>query len=198
MAELRGNSEAQKMLLRAMLTNEFLGASAHMFSIEKDVAEITNTMVWVEANLALLKDSAFENRVHRKARRLVNEALDVVWARAVQGPTQMPASDFIDAVGDAEEDGRISADQLHRINDTDLILRAKRRSDRAPVWIAVEAAFTVGRWDIIRARASAVALWAVFGEEALAVAAGQCIDAADAERAEATGVTYLQVPPPRT
>lgn len=36
-AELRGNSETEQMLLRAMLTNEFLGVPAGMHGIEEDV-----------------------------------------------------------------------------------------------------------------------------------------------------------------
>ena len=54
-AELRGNSETEQMLLRAMLTNEFLGVPAGMHGIEEDVARITNRPGWTESNLALLK-----------------------------------------------------------------------------------------------------------------------------------------------
>ena len=40
-------------------------------------------------------------------------------------------------------------------------------------------------------------LRAVFGEDALPVVAGYGIDPIDAERAEAAGVDYLEVAPPR-
>ena len=40
-AELQANPEAQRLMLRALLTNEFLGMPARLDRIEKDVAEIT-------------------------------------------------------------------------------------------------------------------------------------------------------------
>ena len=39
-AELRANPDAQRLLLQALLTNEFLGVPARLDHIEKDVAEI--------------------------------------------------------------------------------------------------------------------------------------------------------------
>ena len=39
-AELQANPEAQRLLLRALLTNEFLGMPARMDRIEKDIAEL--------------------------------------------------------------------------------------------------------------------------------------------------------------
>ena len=40
-AELQANPEAQRLMLRVLLTNEFLGMPARLDRIEKDVAEIT-------------------------------------------------------------------------------------------------------------------------------------------------------------
>ena len=39
-AELRANPDAQRLLLQALLTNEFLGMPARLDRIEKDVAEL--------------------------------------------------------------------------------------------------------------------------------------------------------------
>ena len=39
-AELQASPEAQRLMLRALLTNEFLGMPAHLDAIEKDVAEL--------------------------------------------------------------------------------------------------------------------------------------------------------------
>ncbi len=39
-AELEANPVAQQMLLRAMLTNEFLGMPVRLRAIERDVAEL--------------------------------------------------------------------------------------------------------------------------------------------------------------
>ena len=38
--ELRANPDAQRLLLRTLLTNEFLGMPARLQNIEKDIAEL--------------------------------------------------------------------------------------------------------------------------------------------------------------
>ena len=47
-AELQANPAAQQMLLRAMLTNEFLGMPARLDAIERDVADITHRVTALE------------------------------------------------------------------------------------------------------------------------------------------------------
>lgn len=194
LAELRGNSEAQQMLLEAVLENEFEGVPACLYGIREDVAEITNRVGWDES--ISLADGDLEHRLHGRVAGLMRRVLEVRRARIIQAPTQGPTSGFLNEVESALEDGRITEGQEWRIDQTDFIIRAQRRADGVPVWIAIEASFTVRRKDVIRARASADALRAVFGAETLAVVAGYGIDAANAAQAEAAGVAYLQVPRP--
>ena len=210
-AELQASPEAQRLLLRALLTNEFLGVPARLDRIEKDVAElkvdvaqlktdmaeVKTTVDVLQIDVAWLKGSDLENRLHRKIGPLLSQALGLKRLAIVQAPVQIPASDFRDEIEDAVDDGRITDRQLARLNDTDAILHAQHRADRTLVWIAVEASHTVHGGDINRARASADALQAVFRTEAVAVATGYRISAANAERAKAAGVEYLEVSPPR-
>ena len=210
-AELQANPEAQRLLLRALLTNEFLGMPARLDRVEKDIAELKADVAELKTDVAELKadvaelktdvghlkGSDLEHRLHRKIRALTSRALEVRRPRVVQGPVQEPDKDFADQIEDALDGGRITDAQEVRIEATDFILRAQRRSDRAPVWIAVEASNKVRAGDIERVCASADALRAVFGVDAVAVVAGYGIDAPDAARAKAAGVRYLQVSPPR-
>ena len=210
-AELQANPEAQQMLLRAMLTNEFLGVPARLDRIEKDVAELKadvavlkTDMAEVKTNVArltkdvdFLKGSDLEHRLNRKIRALASQRLKLKGMEAIQTPGQWPNRDFFKAVEEALEDGRITAEQGSRIDATDFILSAQRSTDRVPVWVAIEASHTVHGSDINRARASADALRAVFRTDVVAVAAGYRIDAANTERAKAAGVAYLGVPPPQ-
>ena len=232
-AELQANPEAQRLLLRALLTNEFLGIPARLDRIEKDIAELKADVAQLKTDVAQLKTdvaelktdvaelktdvaelktdvaelktdvghlkgSDLEHRLHRRIRALISRALELRRPRVVQGPVQEPDKDFADQVEDALDGGRITDAQEARIEATDFILRAQRRNDRATVvWIAVEASNKVHAGDIERVRASADALRAVFGVDAVAVAAGYGIDAPDAARAKAAGVRYLQVSPPR-
>ena len=54
-AELQANPEAQRLLLRALLTNEFLGVPARLDRIEKDVAELKSDVAELKADVAELK-----------------------------------------------------------------------------------------------------------------------------------------------
>ena len=211
-AELQANPDAQRLLLRALLTNEFLGMPARLDRIEKDIAELKADVAVLKADVAVLKadvavlktdvtvlktdvaylkGSDLENRLHKKIRGMVGSAFALRRPHIVQSPVLEPAEDFLDRLEDALGAGLITDEQDARIEATDFILRARRREDGAAVWVAVEVSNTVHAKDIQRARATADALRTVFDMEALAVAAGYRIDARDAERAKASGVQYL-------
>ena len=113
----------------------------------------------------------------------------------MQSPLREPKEDFADRVEEAVADRRITAAQETRIEATDFIMHAQRRSDGAAVWVAVEASNRVHARDIQRARASAEALKAALDADALAVVVGYGIDPRDAQRAEAADVRYLEVSP---
>ncbi len=62
-AELQANPEAQRLMLRALLTNEFLGMPARLDRIEKDVAELKTKVTSLEHDVAELKtrvDAGFD------------------------------------------------------------------------------------------------------------------------------------------
>ena len=203
-AELQANPEAQRLLLRTLLTNEFLGMPARLDRIEKDVAEIKAHLVRLDdevatlkIDVAYLKGSDLENRLHRRIRALVSQALDLRRARIVQSPVQETTANFADHVEDALDGGRITDSQDARIEATDFIIHAQHRADRSPVWVAVEASNRIHASDIERAQATAKALRLLFEADAVAVVAGYGIDPLDAQRADAAGVKYLEVSPPR-
>ena len=210
-AELQANPEAQRLLLRALLTNEFLGMPARLDRIEKDIAELKadvselktdvselkTGVARLETDVAQLKGSDLENRLHRRIRALASQALDLRRPRVVQSPVQETEREFADRVEEALDGGRITADQEARIEATDFIMHARRRTDQAPVWVAVEASNRVHASDIQRARATADALGAAFAAAAEAVVAGYAIDPPDADRAAAARVKYLEVSPAR-
>ena len=195
-AELQANPDAQRLLLHALLTNEFLGVPARLDRIEKDIAELKTDVAELKVNVANLNGSDLENRLHRRIKALVSQALELRRPRIVHSPVQETAVDFADRVEDALDQGRITKGQDARLEATDFIIHAQRRADRAPVWIAVEASNKVHAKDIERARATADALSTVFETDAVAVVAGYGIDALDAKRADDASVRYLEVSPP--
>ena len=196
-AELQANPDAQRLLLRAILTDEFLGMPVRLNRIEKDIAALKADVVELKADVAYLKGSALEHRLQRKIRPLISQALTLRRAVIVHSPVADTKREFIERVEDAHESGLITDEQDARIEATDFILHAQRRVDRMPVWVAVEASSKVHAYDIERARATADILRSVFDADAIPVVAGHDIDVQDAERAKAQGVRYLQVSPPR-
>ena len=214
-AELQANPEAQRMLLRALLTNEFLGMPARLDRIEKDiaelkidvaglkkdvaglkkdVAELKTDVAGLKTDVGYLKGSDLEMKVHRRIQPLLSQLLELRRVRIIQSAVHQCPEDFADRVAAAADEGRISEAQEHRIIATDIILRGRRRRERTPVWVAVEVANRIDADDIVRSRNSADTLAAVFGEEAVPLVAGYRIDAADRERAAVAGVRYLDVP----
>ena len=214
-AELQANPEAQRLLMRAMLTNEFLGMPARLDRIEKDIAELkadvavlkdkvetltgkvetlTDNMATLNNRVGSLSGSILEVTVHRRIQPLLSQHLELRRPYVIQSAVHQPSDEFSDALADAADDGRISPAQEQRITATDLILRAQRRRDRATIWVAVEVSNRLDHEDVSRSRASADTLAAVFGEEAVPVVAGYRIDAADRKRAAAAGVRCLDLP----
>ena len=196
-AELQANPDAQRLLLRAILTDEFLGMPVRLNRIEKDIAALKADVVELKADVAYLKGSDLEHRLQRKIRPLISQALTLRRAVIVHSPVVDTKREFIERVEDALESGLITDEQDARIETTDFILHAQRRVDRMSVWVAVEASSKVHAYDIERARATADVLRSVFDADAIPVVAGYEIDVPDAERAKAQGVRYLQVSPPR-
>ncbi len=220
--ELQTNPEAQRMLLRAMLTNEFLGMPARLDRIERDVAEINGDVAVLKTDVATLKTdvatlktdvatlkgdvaalkidvgylkgSDLEMKIHRNIKPLLSQHLGLRRAHIIQSAVLQTPEDFTEAVALAADEGRISLAQEQRITATDVILRAQRQRDRKLVWVAVEVANRLDAEDIARSRSSADTLATVFSDEAIPLIAGYRIDAADLERAAAAGVRCLEVP----
>ena len=191
-AELQANPEAQRMLLQVLLTNEFMGMPARLDRIEKDIAEIKGDVAGLKNNVAFLRGSDLENRLHRKVRPLLSQSLQLREPSIMQSQLQEPQAEFAAEIRNALFSGLISDAQDTRVLATDFILRALRRSNLAPLLIAVEASSKVNAHDIERARESADILAVVFGIETLPVVAGYSIDPPDRERAVAAGVYYLE------
>ena len=213
--ELQASPEAQRLLLRALLTNEFLGMPARLDHIEKDVAELKIDVAQLKTDVAelktevrqlktdvhqlktdvgYLKGSDLEMKVHRRIVPLVSQNMELRRVRVIRSALQQSTAEFDEPLAQAADDGRIGAEQELRILATDLILHGERRGDRRPLWIAVEVANRIDAEDIGRSRESAATLADVFGEDAVGIVAGYRIDAADRDRAATAGVRCLDVP----
>ena len=213
-AELQADPDAQTLLLRALLTNEWLGMPIRLERmeadvavmkadvaelntrtkrVEADVAELKTRMTRVEADVAVLKGDSLEAKLHRRIRPLLSWRLDLRQTQVLQSPVQDTRPELLEPVARAFDAGDIDDQQETRISATDFIVRAQRKADRAPVWVAVEASNAIGRRDLERARQTADALSTVFSQDTLAVVAGHRIQPQDRRRADEAGVHALLV-----
>ena len=199
-AELQADPDAQTLLLRALLTNEFLGMPIRLERIETYVAELNTRLKAVETDIAVLKTDVavlrgdmLEVKIHRRIRPLLSQRLDLRRAQVLQSPVQDTHPELFQPVEEAFDAGSIDDGQETRINATDLIVRAQRKADRTPVWIAIEVSNAISQRDLERARQAADALNAVFLQDALAVVVGYRIQPQDQQRGDEAGVHTLLV-----
>ena len=145
--------------------------------------------------LGILIGDRLERRIATVVPPRLNQMLGLRRTRVMYHPNLMPGSEseFISRVEDAADAGKIDDDAEQRIKQTDMIIRSRRKSDGAQVWIAVEASGTIGESDIERAPRSAAALKAVFDQDAKAVVVGHRIRDEDRTRAKAEGAIVLVV-----
>ena len=213
-AELQADPDARTLLLRALLTNEWLGmpirlermeadvaelkirtkrVEADVAELKADVAELKTRMTHVEADVAVLKGDSLEVKLHRRIRPLLSRRLDLRRTQVLQSPVQDTCPELFEPVERAFDAGEIDDRQETRISATDFIVRAQRKADRAPVWVAVEASNAIGRRDLERARQTADALQAIFSQDTLAVVAGYRIEPQDRRQGDEAGVHVLLV-----
>lgn len=199
-AELQANPDAQTLLLRALLTNEFLGMPIRLERIEADVAELRSDvadlktrMKRVEADVAVLKGDSLEVKLHRRIRPLLSQRLGLRRTQVMQSPVQDTHPELFQPVEEAFDTGGIDDRQETRINAIDFIVRAQRKADRTPVWVAIEVSNAISQRDLERARQAADALSAVFLHDTLAVVVGYRIQPQDQQRGDEAGVHTLLV-----
>ncbi len=198
--ELQANPEAQALLLRALLTNEFLGMPARLEGVEADVAEMKINIAALKADVAelktdvaVLKGDSLEAKLHRKARPLLSQKFNLRRTQIVHSPLQETTRDLFLPIEGALGSGLISAAQETRIDATDIILRAQRQDDRSTVWVAMEVSNDIGQNHIERVHESAEALRAVFHQDVMAVVTGYSIRSEDEDRAGKANVHVLLV-----
>ena len=257
-AELRADPAAQDMLLKALLTGEFLGIPVRLEGIEDTLRSIQASIGAIETRLDRLEagqqrtenrldrleagQQRLEDRQQRTEERLdrlettvdridntvnrldatvtrldatvhrldntvgdlsgrdyearlaknlatiLSQRIGLRRAQTIRSAVDRMPPEISAQIEDAVEENLISDSQGERITETDIIIRAQRKSDRAWIWIAVEASVSIHRDDIDRARQSADALAAVFAEPALPVAVGQRIAPPETQHAQAAAV----------
>ena len=163
--------------------------------LESDVSQLKTDVARLKIDVSYLKGTALGNTLHRKIVPLISQMLGLRRAEIKVSPLQGIEPAFRDTIEDGVDNGLISDEQMGRVFETDVILRAIRRDTRYPLWVAVEASHKVREHDISRAVDTAEILVAVFNEASRPMVAGLEIDPEDPQRATEAGTVYLEVSP---
>ena len=156
--------------------------------LDTTVTRLDATVNRLDGTVGNLSGSDFEFKLSKSIRSILSQRLELRRPRIILSARHDMSDEFYAQLEDAVEQNLISDAQSERIERTDIIIRAQRKSDRAWIWIAVEASVSIHRDDIDRARQSADALAAVFAEPALPVAVGQRIAPPETQHAQAAAV----------
>ena len=211
-AELQENPDAQRPLLQALLTNEFLGMPIRLARIEQDiaelkadvsqlktdvaglktdVAELKTSVARLEIQMGQVRGSHLEIEAQRRMLPILAQQLGLRRARTVHSLTSQLSGEYLERLYNAEEVGHIPDLATEDVRNTDVIMHAIRSADRQPVWIIVEVSATIDQHDIARARERADLVAAAYSQEAMAVVAGELIHSADRQRADDNAVAVI-------
>ena len=205
-SELENQPGVRPLLLRTLLTDEFLAMPARLMhmdddisvlkndvaELKTDVAELKTDMTSVKNDLGYLKGRDLERDLEKLAHGRLTSQLDLQGMRIIRGPT---AGAMPEAFNTAIATDGLSEAQRGRILDADMVLQATQRSTGQRVYAAVEASFTVNESDIDRARLTADILGQVFPND-LMVAAVYGVEFPEQlrERADNAGVLVFLAP----
>ncbi len=183
--------------------------------LESDVAELKTDMADVKADLSEMRDwrgqttlrldriegrlgnlegAELERRVHSDIANIASRWLGLNRVRIMQSRIVARSPEFQDIIDDAEEQNLITYEQGDHLERTDIIVSARRRSDREPVHLAIEVSRTIGDHDIARANDRAQSLSAIFDTPAISVVVGGNISPPQQELADSVGVRAIILP----
>ena len=160
-------------------------------SIEEVQRNLQDTVRDIQDKVGALVGDTLELKLPGRIIPLLSQKIRLRRAEIVRSPTTTMSREFADAIADAVDAGTLEEWQEDRLGLTDIIIRAQRQSDRSPVWVAVEASSVIHLRDIERVRQSADSLSAVFGQDAIAVVAGNQIEPAESRQADEASVVVL-------
>ena len=205
-SELENQPAVRPLLLRTLLTDEFLAMPARLIrmdddisvlktdvaELKTDVADLKTDMTSVKNDLGYLKGRDLERDLEKLAHGRLSSQLDLQGMRIIRGPT---AGAMPEAFNTAIATDGLTETERGRILDADMVLQATQRSTGQRVYAAVEASFTVNESDVDRARLTADILGQVFPND-LMVATVYGVEFPEQlrERADNAGVLVFLAP----
>ncbi len=217
--ELNANPELKPLLLRVMLTEEFLLLPAKVDRLAELYSELAGTVNGlvstvnkladtvselaakvnilevrvnrVEGQLGNLLGEKYERRIARSIRSKAHSELGIRRAQVLQGETTTDYESLLDAILEAKSAGVVTPEETDSLERADYVLYGTDLTNGLPRAAVVEVSITIDRHDVDRAAERAGTLGRVMDCPSAAAVVGNDISEFDRRRAEAVGVKVL-------
>ena len=157
-------------------------------------ARLEDRMDRMDDTVGHLVGSELEREVHANIVNIASRQLGLNRVRILQSKMVTRSPEFQDAIDDAEEQDAITTVQASNLEQSDVILAARRKSDREAVHVVAEVSSVVGRRDIERARDRADTLTTIKGTPVIPVVIGGNIAPPQREIADQKSVSVIVTP----
>ncbi len=160
-------------------------------NLEGSVARLEAGQARLEGDVGRLKGAELEREVHANIVNIASRHLGLNRVRILQSKIVARSPELQDAIDDAEEQGLITDAQGSHLEQTDVILAARRKSDREAIYVAVEISGLIGEHDIDRARSRADTLAIIRGTPVIPAVVGGSIAPPQQDLADRQGVSVV-------
>ena len=179
-----GIVDIKKIMADIMASLDAMGANIDI--MQADIAHIKN-------DLGYLKSVRLESKLSRSIRSIAMHVFQLRPPKVIQSSYERMDATMQKMVEDAIDDDRLSYDEYIRLEQTDIILSARRKQDGSEVWIPLEASHTIMPKDVDRVKESAEILSRLLGVAIIPVAAGRSVPPNIQRRADSAGVETLVI-----
>ena len=144
-------------------------------TLKTDVNTLKTDVNTLKTDVAALKGSDTERRARENILNIAKDELDLTRGRVLLARGRETAPQLLESIETAEEQGLITGSEADNVLVADIIIRARRSSDRQYVYGVFEVSRTIGLRDIQRAHDRAGAVARATGEDTIAAVIGETI-----------------------
>jgi len=159
--------------------------------LKSDVQTLKTNVQGLNNDVATLKGSDTERRARENILNIAKDELNLTRGRILLARGQETAAQLLTAIETAEKCGLITENEADNVLVADIIIRARRASDRKYVHGVFEVSRAVRLGDIQRAHDRAATVATATGEETIAAVIGEIIRPQQQAQADDMGVMTL-------
>ena len=159
--------------------------------LDTHVGQLDTRVGRLEGKVGRLEGSDLEREVHGNIVNIASRGLGLNRARILQSKIIPRGTELQDAIDDAEEQGIITEDQGSHLELSDVIIAARRKSDRREYYVVAEVSAGVRNDDITRARDRAQTLATIKGAPVIPAVIGASIAPQQQALADREGVSVI-------